>query len=63
MTEEEKLLKEWLDINDTPCRYDHHGYCQEHYLEKDEYCIVLRTRLLLEKKFWLRRIGENSGQL
>lgn len=42
-----ELLAEWLKINDTECRFDHHGYCQEHYLGTD--CIVLRTRKLLQE--------------
>lgn len=30
---------------DTPCRYDHHGYCQEHYLETE--CSVAKARTVL----------------
>jgi hypothetical protein len=40
------LLEEWNEMHDTPCRFDHHGYCQEHYLEDD--CIVARTKKELE---------------
>lgn len=43
----EYLLKEWVEIHDAPCRYDHHGYCQEHYLEED--CIVKRTKDFLNE--------------
>jgi hypothetical protein len=41
-----KLLSEWLDVHDEPCRYDHHGYCQSHFLQED--CIVKRTKLKIE---------------
>ena len=41
------LLTEWLELNDTPCRFDHHGYCQEHFLQEDDECIVQRTRAFL----------------
>jgi hypothetical protein len=37
------LLKRWLDVHDTGCRYDHHGYCQEHFLEDKGDCIVFLT--------------------
>jgi len=46
----EHLLKEWLDIHDEPCHYDHHGYCQAHFLEEKGECIVERTRNFLESK-------------
>ena len=42
-----ELLQEWVDIHGETCRYDHHGYCQEHFLEED--CIVKRSRILIEK--------------
>lgn len=38
---------EWLvtkAIND-PCRFDHHGLCQSHFLSKP--CLVAEARLLL----------------
>lgn len=41
------LLEEWLEIHDTPCRFDHHGYCQEHYLQDKGECIVELTRNFL----------------
>lgn len=43
----EALLMEWLELNDTPCRFDHHGYCQEHFLQEGNECIVRRTRAFL----------------
>ena len=43
----EALLKEWLELNDTPCRFDHHGYCQEHFGQEGDDCIVQRTRAFL----------------
>jgi hypothetical protein len=44
----EKLLREWFNLHDYPCRLDHHGNCQEHYLQTD--CIVTRTRAALAAK-------------
>lgn len=35
------LLKEWERLNEEPCHYDHHGYCQTHYLQED--CVYKRT--------------------
>lgn len=41
------LIEEFLDhFGDTPCRLDHHGYCQEHWL--GEPCIVPRLREILK---------------
>jgi hypothetical protein len=40
-----ELLYEWVDIHNAPCGKDHHGYCQEHYLEED--CIVDRSKQAL----------------
>lgn len=28
-----EALKEMVEVCDTKCRTDHHGYCQEHYLD------------------------------
>lgn len=41
------LLEKWLEIHDTECWYDHHGYCQEHFLEDKGSCIVELTRKIL----------------
>jgi hypothetical protein len=30
---------------DDPCRYDHHGYCQEHYIEAE--CSVAKARAVI----------------
>lgn len=43
------LLKEWLELHDTECRFDHHGYCQEHFLEDKEDCIVAKTRNFIDE--------------
>ena len=43
------LLRRWLDIHDDPCHYDHHGYCQAHFLEDKGDCIVEVTRNYLKK--------------
>lgn len=42
------LLKEWLDVHDDPCYYDHHGYCQAHFLQDKEECIVMKTKNFLK---------------
>ena len=46
----EALLKEWLEIHDTQCRFDHHGYCQEHFLQDKGDCIVERTKEFLNER-------------
>lgn len=43
------LLKEWYEIHSDPCWYDHHGYCQAHFLEDKGQCIVERTKKVLEE--------------
>lgn len=35
-------------FKDDPCRYDHHGYCQSHFLEED--CSVKRAISALENR-------------
>jgi hypothetical protein len=44
------LLAEWADNNNEPCSYDHHGYCQAHFLEFKDECIVKRTLNLVDGK-------------
>jgi DNA repair ATPase RecN len=47
----EKLRAALADLvacqGNDPCRYDHHGYCQEHYIEAD--CSVKKARAALEE--------------
>jgi hypothetical protein len=48
-----KVLEEALQgllepFKDDPCRLDHHGYCQTHFIEAD--CCVSRARAALEAK-------------
>lgn len=45
-----QLLREFLDVkaDGNECRYDHHGYCQSHSLEKD--CMVRRAAEMIEKQ-------------
>lgn len=43
-----ELLGEFLDVNDEQCRFDHHGYCQAHFLE--EKCLITRTKDLIKIK-------------
>lgn len=43
-------ILEWL-AEENDCRYDHHGYCQEHYLhDKDECPVKLAKDILKEKQ-------------
>ena len=28
-----QCLQEMVDVHDEPCRLDHHGYCQSHFLD------------------------------
>jgi len=44
----EGILAEFIEVNDDPCRYDHHGYCQAHFLEED--CLVKRARTTLKEQ-------------
>jgi hypothetical protein len=44
-----ELLVDWLDVHDEDCWYDHHGYCQAHFLSDAENCVVKRTRDMLSK--------------
>ena len=39
-----KLLIDFLAVNDEPCRLDHHGYCQAHWLHSAADCPVARAR-------------------
>ncbi len=41
-----KLLQR--NIENEPCRLDHHGYCQTHYLEED--CSVAAARAALQSQ-------------
>lgn len=41
-----------LEIQDEPCRYDHHGYCQTHHLrtkDGEPECEIMLGRKALEK--------------
>lgn len=40
------IVAEFAEGEDGPCRLDHHGYCQEHFLTNGE-CIVKRGRRAL----------------
>lgn len=40
-------LKKLVAPHDEPCRRDHHGYCQTHFLEED--CCVAEARSLIER--------------
>jgi len=58
-TPEVKALREAAEdlIDDTPCRLDHHGYCQAHGWTGDRACPQVRLRLAL-RPFDERRGGE-----
>jgi hypothetical protein len=42
-----QLLQDFADLHSAPCRYDHHGNCQEHYLGKP--CIIADAREVLKR--------------
>lgn len=50
LTAEVERLRKLLqrNIDNEPCRLDHHGYCQTHYLEED--CSVAAARAALESQ-------------
>lgn len=41
-------LEALLEMQDEPCRFDHHGNCQAHYVEKP--CRVAEARAALAAK-------------
>lgn len=50
MSEElKKLLEDLLYVLGAKCRFDHHGYCQEHFLEEGDQCVVARIKKELDK--------------
>ena len=36
-------------FSDDPCRYDHHGYCQSHFIQPKADCCVAIARATLRK--------------
>lgn len=30
----EEILEEVIEVESEPCRYDHHGYCQSHWMHE-----------------------------
>jgi hypothetical protein len=44
----EKLLHRFVDHEDRPCGFDHHGFCQVH--DSDDPCAVAQGRALLALK-------------
>jgi hypothetical protein len=44
-------LIEMVEVNDEPCRLDHHGYCQAHFLDNvnDGGCRVANSRAIIAK--------------
>ena len=47
-----ELLEELMELFDEPCRHDHHGYCQEHFL--GDPCVIaeLKNALAEYKAGW-----------
>lgn len=41
-----RLLSVMVEHHDEACRYDHHGYCQAHFLEEE--CTVAEARKILD---------------
>ena len=49
VAELEAALRGLLEpFDDEPCRYDHHGYCQEHFVEPGDRCCVKLAREALD---------------
>jgi hypothetical protein len=44
-------LKDLLEVQDEPCRIDHQGYCQAHYLDDVSHrgCRVSRARAAIDR--------------
>jgi hypothetical protein len=47
---DKELIEEIFEIHDSECRYDHHGYCQEHNLQPKGECWVERLRAALHEE-------------
>lgn len=45
-----EVIKKLLVPQDEPCYYDHHNYCQAHYLEPAEECCVRIAREIIGDK-------------
>ena len=43
-----ELLGEFIEVHDEECWYDHHGYCQAHFVEDD--CLIKRTKAALSEE-------------
>jgi hypothetical protein len=50
-----------VDIHGDDCRFDHHGYCQAHFLEEGQNCSVFQGRALLGLDTLRDRYGEHVG--
>lgn len=46
VTEPRLLLREFLDLHDEPCRFDHEEFCQEHMSSAP--CLIHRARQALD---------------
>ena len=46
-----ELLAEMVEVHEDPCRLDHHGYCQEHFLDdvNDGGCRVANAKTALQE--------------
>lgn len=43
----EAILLDFVEGEDQPCRFDHHGYCQEHGWFGEDECYIARGRRAL----------------
>lgn len=43
-----EIIKLYQESTGDTCRLDHHGYCQEHWLDKEEDCPNFRANKLLK---------------
>lgn len=48
LTEAIEIIKLYQESTGDTCRLDHHGYCQEHWLDKEEDCPNFRANKLLK---------------
>lgn len=46
-----ELLKSFVEVHDEPCRTDHHGYCQTHFLDdvNNEGCRVANAKKMIAR--------------
>jgi len=45
-----ETIKDTLNYVGEECRFDHHGYCQEHSLQEKEHCFVRKLKEAVARK-------------